>query len=72
MKVSKEGGDIVRVWLGPKCFIIVNSAENLQIVANSPDCLEKSEIYRLIPIVNGLVTAKGIKYYISNNILEFT
>lgn len=59
MKIAREGGDIVKVWLGPKCFIIINSVEDLQIVANSPDCLEKSEIYRLIPVRNGLVTAKG-------------
>lgn len=63
MKLSKEGGDIVRVWLGPKCFVILNSVEDLQIVANSADCLEKSKVYRLIPVRNGLVTAKGNKIY---------
>ncbi|XP_062535698.1 cytochrome P450 4C1-like [Armigeres subalbatus] len=46
-----------RFWLGPKLFVFIDNAEDIQIVLNSPNCLEKAEPYRFIRSVRGLFTS---------------
>lgn len=46
-----------RGWLGPKLFVFIDNPEDIQVVLNSPNCLEKAEIYRFIRSLNGLFTS---------------
>lgn len=46
-------------WLGPKCFIVIDHADDIQVVVNSKGCIEKSDIYRFFNRGVGLFTAPG-------------
>lgn len=49
-----------RRWLGNTLIIIISSPEDMQIVLNSPYCLEKPFLYEFMdPDNNGLFLAKG-------------
>jgi cytochrome P450 len=48
-----------RIWYGPYCAVILDHAKDLQIVLNSKDCIDKSEVYKFIGLDKGLVVAGG-------------
>ncbi|XP_031633715.1 probable cytochrome P450 313b1 [Contarinia nasturtii] len=47
-------------WLGPKCFIVVDHPEDIQVVMNSKGCIDKSDVYRFFNRGVGLFTAPGM------------
>lgn len=51
-------------WLGPKCFIVIDHPDHVQIVMNSKSCIEKSEVYRFFNRGVGLFTAPGTKFIV--------
>uniref|UniRef100_A0A182JFN9 Uncharacterized protein n=1 Tax=Anopheles atroparvus TaxID=41427 RepID=A0A182JFN9_ANOAO len=46
-----------RVWLGPQLFVFIDNATDLQTVLNSPNCLEKADVYRFFQCELGLFSA---------------
>lgn len=66
-----------RRWLGATLIIFISSPEDMQIVLNSPHCLQKAFIYDFFNPDNdyniGLFTARGKSYKIncmtSNNVV---
>lgn len=49
----------VGAWLGPELLIFADTPESLQIVLNSPKCLDKSPLYDRLLLTKGLVLAGG-------------
>lgn len=35
----------LRFWLGPKCFVVINKPEDVQIVLNSQHCMDHADVY---------------------------
>lgn len=55
---SLEFPDMMKLWLGPKLVIFVNSPDRIQKVLMAQSCLEKWQLfYRLTDRGNGLVSA---------------
>lgn len=50
-------------WMGPKCFIVIDHPDDVQIVMNSKGCIEKSHVYRFFNRGVGLFTAPGAKFF---------
>lgn len=46
-------------WLGPELIVYAETPESLQIVLNSPKCLDKSNLYRTFALKKGLVCSGG-------------
>lgn len=57
--VSKEYTSPARAWLGPELLILANTPEAMQIILNSPHCLDKSRLYDVLLLKKGLLTANG-------------
>ncbi|XP_058060858.1 cytochrome P450 4C1-like [Anopheles bellator] len=55
--ISKTYRSPCRVWLGPKLFVFIDNAEDLQTVLTSGDCLEKADVYRFFQCEQGLFSA---------------
>lgn len=49
-------------WLGPKCFMIIDHPDDIQIIVNSKSCIEKSDIYRFFNRGVGLFIAPGRRF----------
>lgn len=47
------------IWFGPILVIVVSSAEDMQTVLNSPDCLQKAHLYDNLDVNDGLFKSKG-------------
>lgn len=58
-KLYHAYGTPSKFWAGPICIIMVDSPKDLQAVLNSPNCLNKSSFYDVIPNKLGLLTSKG-------------
>lgn len=52
-----------RLWFGPKLVIVIGKAEDMQTILNSPNCLEKTYVYKFLEKNVGLFSAPGL--YIS-------
>lgn len=48
-----------KMWLGPMCFVIVANPEDMQLVLNSPNCIDKSLIYQFFGARKGLIVSGG-------------
>lgn len=46
-------------WLGPKCFLVIDHPDDVQVVMNSKDCIEKGDLYRFFNRGVGLFAAPG-------------
>lgn len=46
-----------KMWFGPLLVILIDNPEDLQVVLNSPDCLEKASIYKFFNCPLGLFEA---------------
>lgn len=46
-------------WLGPKCFVVIDHPDDIQVVMNSKCCIEKSDVYRFFNRGVGLFAAPG-------------
>lgn len=49
-----------RLWFGPTLVIIIGKAEDMQIVLNSANCLEKTYVYKFLDKNVGLFSAPGL------------
>lgn len=48
-------------WFGPKCVLVVDHPDHIQMVLTSKTCIEKSEIYDFFNHGAGLFGAPGEK-----------
>lgn len=64
-----------KLWLGPSImWIIINDPRIIEKVLLSPECLEKPFFYKFLRLGNGLITAKCMLRFLTQNIfiiLEF-
>jgi cytochrome P450 len=51
-------GDIVKTWLGPVLFIMVNSPEHVKIVLNAKECIDKPYFLKLSYLNKGTLFGK--------------
>ncbi|CAO1393073.1 unnamed protein product [Diamesa hyperborea] len=58
-EITKGYDSPSRVWAGPICVIIVDKPEDLQIILNSQNCIDKAAPYKLVPIETGLLVSGG-------------
>lgn len=49
-----------KAWLGPMLVLLVDSPEDLKIVLNSPNCLQKAYPYDFLGVSKGLMAAPGM------------
>lgn len=56
---SYEAGSPYRAWLGPYLMIGIDDPDNLQIVFNSNECLNKSYQYEFLRNKTGLFSSKA-------------
>lgn len=49
----------MKIWLGPELVVFADSPESLQIVLNSPKCLDKSPFYDEFVLTKGLLVCGG-------------
>lgn len=52
-------GSIFKVWMGPKLTMTIGVVEDVEIILNSPDCLEKAFFYKFFDCNKGLISAPG-------------
>ncbi|XP_050069636.1 probable cytochrome P450 313b1 [Anopheles maculipalpis] len=57
LDISQSYQSPCRIWLGPKLFVFIDNADDLQIVLNSANCLEKADVYRFFQCETGLFSA---------------
>uniref|UniRef100_A0A182XWK4 Uncharacterized protein n=1 Tax=Anopheles stephensi TaxID=30069 RepID=A0A182XWK4_ANOST len=57
LDISKSYQSPCRIWLGPKLFVFIDNADDLQTVLNSSSCLEKADVYRFFQCETGLFSA---------------
>ncbi|XP_019562033.3 cytochrome P450 4c21-like [Aedes albopictus] len=55
--ITKTYSSPCRGWLGPELFVFIDNPEDLQVVLNSSNCLEKADVYRFIRSLRGLLTS---------------
>lgn len=48
-----------KAWLGPMLILLMDSPEDLKIVLNSPNCLQKAYPYNFLGVSKGLMAAPG-------------
>lgn len=60
VEVTSELPTPSRLWFGPKLVIVVGKAEDMKIVLNSPNCLEKAYVYQFFLKNVGLFSAPGL------------
>lgn len=60
ISVAKQYESPIKVWAAYYCLIVIDDPNDLQIILNSPDSLEKADAYRIVPF-GGLVTDPGYK-----------
>lgn len=63
----------VRVWMGPKLYVLIQDAKNADIVLRSKSCLEKPEEYETVRDVlggDGLFTAKGEHWRVHRKLMQ--
>ncbi|XP_050091431.1 cytochrome P450 4C1-like [Anopheles aquasalis] len=57
IEISQTYRSPCRVWLGPKLFVFIDNADDLQTVLTSASCLEKADVYRFFKCEAGLFSA---------------
>lgn len=70
VSVSDGYNSIMKIWMGPELLIFVDTPESLQIVLNSPKCLDKSALYNNLILTKGLVIAGGNMWKTHRKILN--
>lgn len=58
-EISNQYDSLVKAWLGPELLIFADTPEALQIVLNSPNCLDKSPLYDVMLLTKGLLIVSG-------------
>lgn len=57
--LPKEYESPCKLWLGPICFVNIGKPEDMQLVLNSPHCIDKSTIYQFFGARKGLIVSGG-------------
>lgn len=68
--LAKDYATPSRIWYGPYCAIILDKPRDLQIVLNSPKCLQKAEVYQFIGLQKGLLVADVDIWRVHRKILD--
>ncbi|XP_055605411.1 probable cytochrome P450 313b1 [Uranotaenia lowii] len=55
--MTKDYQSPFRAWLGPEFVIFVDNPEDMQVVLNSQNCLEKADLYRFVGCERGLFSS---------------
>ncbi|XP_065082895.1 uncharacterized protein LOC135705214 [Ochlerotatus camptorhynchus] len=55
--ITKTYPSPCRAWLGPKLFVFIDNPEDMQVILNSPNCLEKADVYRFFRCEKGLFSS---------------
>ena len=60
------------LWLGPKCFLLISDPESMQNIFTSPDCVNKSYIYKFLVAFggDGLFTSDSPKWNSRRKLLK--
>ncbi|CAO1364516.1 unnamed protein product [Diamesa serratosioi] len=59
IRLSANYGSPCKVWLGPVCFVIIERPEDMQLVLNSQNCIDKSHVYQFFGARKGLIVSGG-------------
>lgn len=60
--MCQKYGSPLRLWLGPKMYLLLDNADDIETVLKSPHCLNKESVYHYVQeslSVNGLFTLEG-------------
>lgn len=72
-QISNSYERLGKGWIGPILTIFMDHPDDLRVILNSEDCLDKPYIYRFLQAGNGLLTANGKDYafsFVKNNFLN--
>lgn len=61
-EIASKFSSPFRFWLGTKQYIIISQPEDMKIVLNAVECLERGSVYQFIPPVlgDGVLTMAGM------------
>ncbi|XP_058451458.1 cytochrome P450 4C1-like [Malaya genurostris] len=68
--ITKTYPSPVRAWLGQKFVVFIDNPEDLQIVLNSPNCLEKADVYRFFHCEKGLFSSPASVWKVHRKLLS--
>lgn len=57
--ITKGHASPAGIWLGPEFVVFAETPEALQVVLNSPKCLDKSSLYDVLILTKGLLVGSG-------------
>ena len=62
----------VRIWVGPKLYLYIDRPEQIQVILNSPQCLDKENVYKFLSILTeeGLLTLEPVKWKYHRKLLN--
>lgn len=46
-------GNLSQIWVGPRLFVFVDNPAHVEIILNSPECIDKGRSYRFLETVLG-------------------
>lgn len=62
---------LTKIWVGHKLMILTEDADVIHTVFNSPNCINKPEIfYHALTVTNGLLPLSGDRYHKHRRILN--
>ncbi|KXJ83621.1 hypothetical protein RP20_CCG003848 [Aedes albopictus] len=68
--ITKTYPSPCRAWLGPKLFVFIDNPEDMQVVLNSPNCLEKADLYRFFRCEKGLFSSPASVWKVHRKLLS--
>ncbi|XP_053691289.1 cytochrome P450 4c21-like [Sabethes cyaneus] len=69
-ELTKKYPSPCRAWLGHKFLIFIDNPEDLQTVLNSPNCLEKADVYRFFHCDKGLFSSPASVWKVHRKLLS--
>lgn len=54
-------GNLSQLWIGPRLFVFIDNPADVELILNSPDCIDKGRSYRFIDTIvgKGLISMKS-------------
>ncbi|XP_062557032.1 uncharacterized protein LOC134221879 [Armigeres subalbatus] len=68
--ITKTYPSPCRAWLGPKMFVFIDNPEDMQVVLNSTNCLEKADLYRFFRCEKGLFSSPASIWKVHRKLLS--
>ncbi|EAT35039.1 AAEL012766-PA [Aedes aegypti] len=68
--ITKTYPSPCRAWLGPKLFVFIDNPEDMQVILNSPNCLEKADLYRFFRCEKGLFSSPASIWKVHRKLLS--